>query len=326
MLVLDIVSQARERLGDLKKQRWTDNRLINIVNQGQRDICLETKFLRKEYLMPLIINQTIYTLPSDCVSIMRLEYQEELVPLHSRSDKDIPRAITADFTAYKSNLNVDTLEIVPAPTELNTRTIMLQGLVDNSVYQVTPLYGTITRSVSDLVTIDPLYGAVTDLTTEYNTLEELVSDGHGEIQGENKTIRAVAPNNNLGVVIRIDQILSDDEYGVIVDVEGQLMNGEYGLIADINVLDDVLKVYYAASPVKVKTLETELILPDLWEDLILKYVVGTALQDDNDANNIQRGEIELGKYVAKLGTLRTQSALDFSSDSSDKYVTNYRRI
>jgi hypothetical protein len=73
-------------------------------------------------------------------------------------------------------------------------------------------------------------------------------------------------------------------------------------------------------------MEANLAIPDMWEDLIIRYIVGTALQDDNDANNIQRGDLELQKYQMHINKLRAESSKDFSGGAKDKLVVNYRRI
>jgi len=327
MRAIDIMSLARERLGDAKKQRWSDSRLLTIVSQGQIDICLEAGYLRKQSTLSLALDKTMYKLPSDCYTIKRLEtYDGTLVPLHSRSDKDIPRGITSSFVAYKSNLNVDKLEIVPAPIELVTSIQVIKGFTDVAEYQVTPLYGVVTMSSSDKVEIAPLYGAITGMNSDINANAEL-SEGYGEVQGLATDASEMSlPNGNYGVLVNVTLTPNTTKYGCITSIKGHKTNGSYGIITNIQNIEDTLRVYYVAVPRKLSAITDGLIIPDLWEDLILKYVLGTALQDDNDANNVQRGEMELDKYKVKLATLKAQSSQDFSAESSDKLVTNFRRV
>lgn len=325
MIVADIINQARERLGDLKEQRWTNNRLISIISQGHIDICIETGFLRKVTYIPLAINRTMFDLPNDCFEIKRVEYAGTLLPLHSRNDKDIPRMPTTAFVAYKSNLNMDRLEVQPAVSEVSSDIRVVVGNKGNEAYQVTPLYGVITGPETANLIIEPIYGAVVDIIS--TSSDNDISDGYGEIGGEADVyVAPVFPNGNYGVVVSVDLQHDDSLLGFISGVKGHIVTGSYGLVANISRLKDTFKVYYTATPRKVRDLNAHLVLPELWEELLLKYVVGTALQDDNDASNLQRGEVELQKYVTKLQTLKDQSSLDFSASSSDKLETNFRRV
>jgi hypothetical protein len=63
----------------------------------------------------------------------------------------------------------------------------------------------------------------------------------------------------------------------------------------------------------------------MWLQAFLHYVSGMALQDDNDANNIQRGELEGQKYLRILEQLHKVSAKDFTSNMRTKLTTSYRR-
>ena len=327
MRAIDIMTLVRDRLGDTKKQRWSDSRLLTIVSQGQRDICLQSGYLRKETLISLAIGKTIYQLPADCFEIKRVEtYDGTLIPLHIRSDRDVPRGVTSEYVGYKSNINVSKLEILPAPTELQTNIAVQDGFKDVSSFQVTPLYGVITSTDATNMDIEPLYGAVTGIEVDPYA-GATPSNGRGEIAGLASTVtQPTFPNGNYGVVVSMTVEPSTDRYGCITGVEGHIVNGSYGIVADIKSNVDTFKVYYVATPRKLTSVLDVLLMPDLWENLLMQYVVGTALQDDNDATNIQRGEMELVKYNTQLKLLKQQSAEDFSSDSSDKYVTNYRRI
>ena len=327
MRAVDIITLVRDRLGDIKKQRWSDTRLLTIISQGQIDICVETGYLRKETLLSLAIDKTIYQMPSDCYTIKRIEtYDGTLIPLNSRNDKDLPKLNTSDYVGYKSNLNVRKLEIIPAPTELESTTTVVEGFKDSATFQVTPLYGVITSTDAPNMDIDPLYGAVTGI--EQNPYDNLVpSDGRGEIQGLVTTEATTNfPNGNYGVVTTMEIMTSTDTYGCITAVKGHKMVGNYGIVSNIGNIKDTIKVYYVATPRKLSSILDVLLLPELWENLLMQYVVGTALQDDNDANNIQRGEYELNKYQIKLDTVKEQSANDFASSTSDRNETNFRRV
>ena len=327
MTASSIIVQARERLGDLNKQRWTDNRLLSIVSQGQTDICIESGYLRREVYIPLALTESIYKLPDDCLEVKRVEFDGTLLPLHTRSDKDRLRAnITSEYTAYKSNLNTDKIEIQPRIEKLSVNISFVKGEIIGENISLTPLFGVITYSDNPLIEISPAFGAVTSSTGNV-TADKEPSNGYGEIAGSNlDTFELSTPNNNYGVTTGIALSNVTNKYGFITDVKGSEVSGFFGVTANISAIKDAIKVYYTAIPRKLRFINAVLVIPEVWEELLLRYVVGTALQDDNDANNIQRGELELQKYQLKLNKIKSLSAEDYSAMASNKYETTYRRV
>jgi hypothetical protein len=327
MTALDIISQARERLGDVKKQRWTDNRLLSIVSQGQVDICTSTGYLRKEVILSLIKGKTRFNLPKDCYSIKRVEYNGDLLPLHTRSDKDVPRAITADYTAYKSNLNMDKLEIQPAIAELSLEVMYFKGDSTEDSLRVDPLFGVVTSSTTSDLAVDPVYGVIVNTEQEFIAENYEPSEGYGEIAGTSDDIYPVYfPDGQFGVTVDADYDFSTEKFGFISEVNNGVISGGYGIVTEVSAYSDAVHVYYVAIPDKLRYITATLVIPEIWEDLLIRYTVGTALQDDNDANNITRGEGELQKYIIKLQEIKDISSKDFSANTSTKYETNYRRV
>jgi len=147
---------------------------------------------------------------------------------------------------------------------------------------------------------------------------------------------ATALNNVYGVVVASDTDADEvpceleDVHGVVVDVEEDVIG-----VPPAQPLDEVLVYYTAVPPLLVMDITDpenpvlpieELILPDIWFQAFLHYVCGLALQDDNDANNITRGDNELAKYTRVLAHIQKTSAKDFTSNVRTKLTTNMRRI
>lgn len=111
----------------------------------------------------------------------------------------------------------------------------------------------------------------------------------------------------------------EDIHGVVVDVEEDT--------TDDDLCDELeLLVYYTAVPPQVLDTEMDdpLIVPDIWFQAFLHFVGGMALQDDNDANNIQRGELEGQKYLRYLNRISQITSKDFTSNIPSKLTTDYR--
>ena len=246
MIVNDIIEAARRKLGDVRKERWSDEQLILEVALCQNDICSITGFYRKDALIPLLKGQTIYDLPTDCLTLTRAEYQEKLIPIQTRNDIDSGKAIFPCI--LKDNLQHNKLEIV------------IDGY-DIASYAVSGMYGLVAQ----------VAGADCDLSLQ-------------------------------------------DEYGVVADV------------SETSVVEEAIHIYYRAVPKMVTSLTDVLVLPDYYFSAFLHYVVGSALQYDNDANNINRGELELQKYNRVLTQIYKSVSKDFTSNMKGKLDTDYRRV
>lgn len=253
MLVRKVTDAVRRRLGDIRKERWSDDQLILYTSLCQTDICIFTNFYRQEALIDLEDDTLIYDLPLDCIRVERLEYAGEFFPIESRNTIDSGKA---QFPcALKDNLPFNKIEIV-----LGSDYTLLSQALEN------------------------MFGVVSDQDTEG------VDTSGCELE---------------------------DTFGVVSDIDA-------GSITPINI--GQLKVYYSAVPPLMDTLDDTLIVPDFWLSAFIHYVSGAALQDDNDANNIQRGEQELAKYNRMLAQIAKTTAKDFTTNYKSKLVTDYRRV
>jgi hypothetical protein len=258
MIAAEVIKAVRARLGDDLKHRWDDETLLLYISLCQNDICMFTHFYRQETHLILNPAQYIYTLPTDCLAVNRLEYRNELLPVETRN-------------------NIDS--------------------------------GNVT------------YPLVLKDNLPFNEIEFKIGDVYDDL--------ATALINVYGVTVASDDCVLEDDFGVVSDV------GEDVVDPPAQPLDDVL-VYYTAIPPMLTMDMTdpdnpvlptdELILPNIWFQAFLHFVTGMALQDDNDANNIQRGEMEGGKYLRMLAHIQKTSAKDFTSNIRSKLTTNIRRV
>jgi len=243
-----IVTAVRDRLGDAKKERWSDETLLLYVSLCQNDICMITHMYRLEDHITLEADKYIYDLPDDFMALSRLEYRDAIFPIETRANMD--------------------REDVTYPCAIK----------DNLIY---------------------------------NQLEIAIGDGY-------ETLTA-ALINVFGVTVDADTLELDDVHGVVTGVDE--------ITAEpAQPLDDILVYYIAVPPIlKSEDLQTTLIVPDIWFQAFMHYVTGMALQDDNDANNIQRGEMENAKYARILVHLHATSMNDFTTNAGKRLATSFRR-
>ena len=256
MTASDVIQGVRQRLGDTREERWTNDVLLLYTSLCQNDICLHTHYHRKTDYITLVEGQFIYDLPTDCIAINRLEYADRLFPVESRMAID--EGMATFPCALKDNLPYNKIEIVLDPASSNR---FLKSALEE------------------------LYGVVTAMDAEG------ISTAECDLE---------------------------DDYGVVVDMDSPESPTPEHL--------GLLKVYYSAVPPLILDSSADLVLPDTWYAAFLHYVTGSALQDDNDAGNVERGELELQKYNRLLASLFKKSAKDFTSNVRTKLDTPSRRI
>ena len=171
-----LINIARSRLGDTRVNRWTDLRLLQIVNQGQANICKLTGIYRKEVYIALLNGETRYRLPNDCMTVRRISYKDEVVALYNRDDLDEGKAIINDFVGVKDNVSMGVLDIYPPQEDLSTDLIIIQGSSGDVDYTVTPLYGVVVAAGEPL-DIDMPYGVVTGLQLDLDPTDPIFNFG-----------------------------------------------------------------------------------------------------------------------------------------------------
>jgi len=343
MLAIDIMREARARLGDEKKHRWTDHRLLSIVNDGHKDICKLSGVYRREVYIPLTAKDTRYRLPDNCVSIKRVEYKGENLPIYSRNDLDDKNfKYCSEFIALKDNINMGYIDIYPkSPYNeqrfvstvegINTEEaieVQQRGVVTSTtrpnLYEVTPVLGVITEDEINVAALPGLtrFGEVFDTNLSYIFDNPLATP-----PGINPPDPLAPIDRGVMSSVEFSAVKAEDAaYGFLVDSLLIKFSGRYGITTDVVHKDSTIRIFYSAVPSSLSSKDSQLVLSHIWEAAMLRYCVGTALQDDNDANNIARGEGELAKYTQEVLKARELASKDFSPVSKDKMLTRYRRI
>lgn len=88
MLNSAILDEARFLVGDSKKTKYSDNRLVMAYNSALRKLCTKVTFNQGNALVLLLPEENVYALPSDVLYIQRITYNSKPIPLLSHSDLD----------------------------------------------------------------------------------------------------------------------------------------------------------------------------------------------------------------------------------------------
>jgi len=329
MVADNLIKIARSRLGDKLEHRWTNDRLVTIIDQGQKDFCKRSGVYRKEVILPLAANVLRYSLPEDCMEVNRIEYMGAPIPLFSRNDLDENRITSQAFVGIKDNLNMNFIQFYPKVPELGaTVDIRMGESILTEDFVVTPQLGVVTDADQGIV-IDPVFGVLTGATTEIDDLP--LSDKFGELADSSWFNEVEIGGDEFGVTTDVDiyePSPGEEQAGLGFVTRSDLyeISGKYGITGSIVTEEQYVRIFYTAIPPEVRLVRSSLVIHDMWEAAMTRYVVGTALQDDNDANNIQRGELEIAKYDKEVLEAEALTSKDFSRGQHDKLLTRMRRI
>ena len=183
--VQEIIQGARDSLADPHQERWTDARLLRLLNEGQKTIARYYELLRADFSVLVSPSTAVYTLPTDLWLITRCTFKGVALPLRTfdMMDNHSP-TWSADVGPEVSaivydNRNLQELRIYPLPGD----DFPIEDYKLNSPYGVTvsiddkvgDLYGVLTSAsggLNDTVALSSPYG----VTTAGSYLELLAID------------------------------------------------------------------------------------------------------------------------------------------------------
>jgi len=358
MLLRDIVLSARRILGDMEARRWSNERMLDIVNGGLKDINKFAGVYRKEHFFELQNFRYRYPLPFDTLAVTSVCYNGDEVHLHNLRDRK------SQLYATKDQLNVGVLELVNLPeiVKRNTRFVVgpdssalpapvpidmwedgiwhNEGIWNNEQTWGIPVgtktwgipVGTILPASAFGITVNPvtpILGVASDLTLSTEVFDNLVPAKYGLLSNVHKPGEPVtlgATGSSFGILTsivstRVDTAKEPGTIGAIDDKPYRIA-GRYGVVTSILKKSEYAHVRYKALPRRLSSLETAFPMSPAWEEPLINWIVGTALQDDNDANNNERALLFLGRYTRELEEGIAESNKDYSAPSK-KYEVSY---
>ena len=188
----DILVRVRDSLADHAKQRWTDDRLLRLVDEAQKDIARHSKLLKDTFDISVSIDVHTYELPEDMFLITRAAFEDCEIPLVSydsmdeQAKKDVlnherydvtERRLGRGFTDFNlsscweldsagyvdrliyDNRNMGEIRVYPTPDESiadNEYTFQQAGYLDPTLYATDSPFGVLTDVVSPDTLLDDL--------------------------------------------------------------------------------------------------------------------------------------------------------------------------
>jgi len=344
MLINDLVISARRILGDTSGHGWTPERMLDIVNSGLRDMNKMLGSYRSEHFFELQAYRNRYPLPVDLLSVTSLRHNGAEVHLRNQADS------ANELYATKDQLNIGILELknIPVVTDRNKRLfggptgfivpqpefdLWSDGTWNNtSAWRDDQLWGMPYVFEDALgIAVNPLLnplGVTTGVVLSASVYEGLVPTNRGllsDIHIVGSTVSIGSSGDTFGVLTAFDTADYTMEDGGSIGTIPKLpyrVAGRYGTVTSVLRGEEYVQVRYKALPKTLNSLETAFPMSPAFIEPMINWIVGTALQDDNDANNTQRAQVFLQRYVRDMEHELAASNTDYSN-ASKKYVTHY---
>lgn len=157
MRIPELLLNIRDVLADPKEERWTNDRLIRLINEAQKALARRFDLLRGEISIQMDINQVIYKLPEDCWAITRCDFDRRRLDLKTYYEMDAQdpdwQLVTGsrlEAIVYDQR-NVQEIRVYPTPND--------SFAID--YYSITPEQGVTTEFEG--VPAAPEYGILADV-------------------------------------------------------------------------------------------------------------------------------------------------------------------
>jgi hypothetical protein len=355
----DVLARARATLADPNKQRWSDARLLELLDEGQKQMALEASLLHEVAPVSIPVLTAEFNLPADCYRITRLEVLGRNIPLVSHEEMDALFRTTASAQWSWAQAVGTTIEKVvydkTKVKQLKVYPLQLIGSADISAVQVAPssavqasimssLFGVVVDSGGPADELLQLNGVVADIlytwvfdtaTGSYSVITSgLLPSPFGVVTGISDDLQTSTPGDTLfGLTVGVELYQLTSVFGFVVDASpefetsylddsGVVTPTPYGVTLGILDTATPLMVHYIRYPATL-TLAGELEIDQVHDTALKYYVVAAALQDDQDTQNSAMADKYLSLFAGLL--MGAKSAMQKSlTKTGTQYATPFR--
>lgn len=304
--IVNILTRVRDTLADPNKERWSDERLLRLLDEAQQDVAKQSQLLKGTYDLSLVIGQAEYSLPEDLWLITRATFDDYEIPLRSYDNMD--EQAKKDTLSRSGRLGVER-----------------------------------TRGYS--VNLDSAYRRANWEVSEGSNIEALIFDNRNmqnirvypipdssiaesAYTFENAGTPEYAGDELLGVSTSITDYSLSSIYGVITSlyepsIENEIFDSVYGVVTGITESEVVVKIWYIKTPEALTTLADNLELPRMFDVALKHYVVGHALRDDLETQYREMGAESLNLYERELGIAKATNRTDGTRNATN-HSSTYR--
>jgi len=291
--VQDILLKARDTLADPDKERWSDARLIRLIDEGQLDIAKQSMILKGEAFLIPVNEQVKYTLPTDTWLLTRATYNGCKISLKTHAEMDkiannrsINNNNIGEYRNPNYGSNYTDFGLGDYCWELDTGSEIAALIYDRRNMSEVKSYPIPLVDTED--TFTDIYGVVTSISGGDYTF----SSDFGIVTS------ASDPDIQVEII---------DQFGVVV---GSLET------------EGIVKIWYVRMPNKVTQDTDELEIPEMWDTALKHYVIFNAFDDDYDSRFAAKSQKASALYDRELSRIEDTGALD--STMAGERQTSYR--
>ena len=341
--ISDILLRARDSLSDPKGQRWSDDRLLRLLDEAQKDIVRRAKLLRAKTTIYVIEGQHEYKLPDDVLAITRVLVDDHKVDFINHEELDevnptweIEQGSIKNIVIDRRNRHIIKTYRIPIDVvKLSTYSFVNAGYLEDITYLANSDYGILvdgeeSDSFTSTCPLDDACGVTVDGKLLVDVYD---ADGNYIVQveydfdfqnGDYGLVGAITDlSKDVGVRDSTYGFVSDltdfefiSDYGIVTDIQDDDMdienfNSEVGTITEITESESKLIVYYVKKPNTIASIYDELEIDSSFDAALKYYIVGKALRDDMDTMNRQVGNEELQFYTRELAEAVKDDMHDF---------------
>jgi len=130
----NILINARDSLSDPQGDRWTDQRLLRLINEAQETIALKGRLLRTSTTGTIVSGTATYTAPSDCATVLRIVINNQRIDELTHEELDDTEGAWEDDTGTDvagvvfDKSNADKFLFYPIPTNPTYTSYKIQYL------------------------------------------------------------------------------------------------------------------------------------------------------------------------------------------------------
>lgn len=222
MLASELLTRVRYGLSDIDVKRYTDTRLLILLNDAINDIAKNTILFTEIKQLAVSNNVVDYDLSAIMTTLVRAEYLDEPLDVKTFEEMD----------AFKSTWQLD---------KGDKPKCLVYGKQKRGEYK---LYPVVENAVNGHITYNQLEGIITGIT--YSDIQPIIADVVGDLAG--------------------------------IPTSG------------------IIKLYYIRKHPKVTATSDTLYVDELVMRMLEDYIVGMALLDNQDSQNIALGNGKLKLY------------------------------
>jgi len=261
--ITNIITRVRDTLADSSGDRWSDDKLIRLIDDAQKDICRRAKLLRTKNQVIVKNNEGTINLPDDLLLLDRVLYKGTLLPFKSHLELDSnstnwendigePKYLVYDKQSkyqaklypIPTNLDLDTYIFTDGQylEDINTLTDKLGFVSDikepniEYIFKDSVYSQLITKTTNSVLADDFGFtdNIVTDLYTyeilnDYGVVTNITSDVNTGFYYKNNSDFGLLTDIIVNKNDVIEYIDSNRDFGIITDIDGVLLNSDYGV-------------------------------------------------------------------------------------------------